>query len=748
MRIERQYESQRLLLVLNIIFSTLISIYIAYLVSKSFLERGTLGMLMVDCGVLIWGLSALVATSAGLIKNPENKFDINEVITIHNICVCLSAFCHFTGAILSLQTRIVRLKLFSLISAFAISILTVALIVFMTMMREIPVFFVQGIGGTMIRYVVLSLTIFMFIFTAFLLREMSTRPINAFIKWYSLALLLIAIGITGNMIDSMSGSVLSWISRACQYLGGVYMLIAAVETVNGSAGTKGISLKEALHITERRYKTLFESMTEGLALHELIFDKKGVPCDCRFLEVNPAFEKLTGLKRQDVIGRLSSEVLPNNDLHWLEIFGRVTLTGEPVHFDSFSKPLQKYYEVYAYRTAEFQFAVLFSDITERKRSQEAIQLSEQKYRELIETSNSIIMKADRNLNITFMNDFGLKFFGYTAGELIGKNVVGTTIPPTDDEYRDLAAMANDLKKHPNKYAINVHKNMRKNGELIWVSWTNKVKYDKKGNVTEILAIGNDITDLKKTEQQLKEVNAELMRSNKELQTFAYVASHDLREPLRAISGFVGLLGMKYANKLDIQAKKYIDLASQGVMRMDGLLSCLLEYSRVNTRGAEMMPTDSRAALNAAIANLNASIAETKAMITHDDLPTVLADSRQLSQLFQNLIHNAVKFKNNKKPKIHIGCKKHEDRWVFSVKDNGIGIEPQNFERIFKIFQRVHANGRYPGHGIGLSICRKIVERHGGKIWVESETGKGTTFYFNLEAGNEINNNKVLETESL
>ncbi|OQA02626.1 MAG: Phytochrome-like protein cph1 [Planctomycetes bacterium ADurb.Bin401] len=513
------------------------------------------------------------------------------------------------------------------------------------------------------------------------------------------------------------------------------MLIAAIETVRDK-NIKGISLKEALHLTERRYRTLFDSMTEGFAVYELIFDKKGVPCDYRFLEVNPAFEKLTALKRQDVIGRLVSEVLPNNDLHWLEIFGRVILTGEPVHFDSFSSPLQKYYEVFAYRTADFQFAVLFSDITERKRSQEAIQLSEQKYRELIETSNSIIMKADKILNITFMNDFGLKFFGYTAGELIGKNVVGTTIPPTDDECRDLAAMANDLKKHPNKYAINVHKNMRKNGELVWVSWTNKVKYDKKGNVTEILAIGNDITDLKKTEQQLKKVNEELMRSNKELEAFAYVASHDLREPLRAISGFIGLLGMKYADKLDVQAKKYIDLASQGVMRMDGLLSCLLEYSRVNTKGAELMPIEAKTSLDDAIANLNASITEAKAEIRCDDMPRVLADNRQLSQLFQNLIHNAIKFRNHENPKIHIGCKKDYEKWIFSVQDNGIGIEPQHYDRIFKIFQRIHSNGKYPGHGIGLSICRKIVERHGGKIWVESEIAKGTSFYFTLEAGNE------------
>lgn len=359
--------------------------------------------------------------------------------------------------------------------------------------------------------------------------------------------------------------------------------------------------EDALRQSEERYHNLFDSMTEGFALHEIILDEKGVPCDYKFIEINPAFEQLTGLKRKDVVGKLVSEVLPNNDSHLVEIYGKVALAGEPVHFDSFSTPLKKYYEIYAYRPAPLQFAVLFTDVSERR----------------------------------------------------------------------------------------------------------------------------------KKEEQLNQITEELKRSNVELQQFAYVASHDLREPLRAISGFIGLLDMNYKDKLDEKGSEYISYATKGVMRMDELLSGLLEYARVNTRGETPKLVSAQQALDAAIANLHRSITETNSLITIDKLPTVRVDCRQLTQLFQNLIHNAIKFRENQSPQIYIGSRKQKDGHLFWVKDNGIGIEEQSYERIFKIFQRLHSQNKYPGYGMGLAICKRIIERHGGQMWVESQIGKGSTFYFTL-----------------
>ena len=239
------------------------------------------------------------------------------------------------------------------------------------------------------------------------------------------------------------------------------------------------------------------------------------------------------------------------------------------------------------------------------------------------------------------------------------------------------------------------------------------------------------TERNKAEEQLKIFAEELKRSNSDLEQFAYVASHDLREPLRAINGFMELLNKLYKDKLDAKANEYIRYAIDGSSRMDDLLAGLLNYSRVQTHGKEFVPVSAGAAFRAAVANLKQNISETQAVITNDELPTVKADGPQLVQLLQNLIANAIKFRGEKSPQIHVGCQKKQTGWQFSVSDNGIGIDPQFNDRIFLIFQRLHNRDEYPGYGIGLTICKRIVERHGGKIWVESQPGKGATFYFTI-----------------
>jgi PAS domain S-box-containing protein len=236
---------------------------------------------------------------------------------------------------------------------------------------------------------------------------------------------------------------------------------------------------------------------------------------------------------------------------------------------------------------------------------------------------------------------------------------------------------------------------------------------------------------RQAEEQLKQINEELNRSNTDLYRFAYVASHDLREPLRAIEGFVKLLQQRYKDSLDEKANEYINYAANGAKRMEELLTGLLAYSRVQTHGKERIPMPAQSLLNAAVRNLQRSIAESNAAITADPLPEVKADGMQLTQLFQNLIQNAIKFKSDKRLEIHVGCRRNDNHWLFSVRDNGIGIDHVYHERIFTIFHRVNPRDKNPGQGIGLSICKRIVERHGGKIWVESEQGKGATFYFTI-----------------
>jgi len=234
-------------------------------------------------------------------------------------------------------------------------------------------------------------------------------------------------------------------------------------------------------------------------------------------------------------------------------------------------------------------------------------------------------------------------------------------------------------------------------------------------------------------QELQKSEADLRRSNADLEQFAYVASHDLQEPLRMVTGYVALLAKRYQGKLDQDADEFIGFATDGAKRMQGLIQDLLTYSRAGTRGKELAPTDCQSIVAETLRALQPAIGESAATVTHDPLPTVMGDASQLGQLFQNLIGNAIKYRDSKPPVVHLSCKQEGGSWLFSVRDNGIGIDPQFAEKIFVIFQRLHTREEYKGSGIGLAVCKKIVERHGGKIWVESELGKGATFYFTLPA---------------
>jgi len=248
-----------------------------------------------------------------------------------------------------------------------------------------------------------------------------------------------------------------------------------------------------------------------------------------------------------------------------------------------------------------------------------------------------------------------------------------------------------------------------------------------------VALVKEIAERKQAMEALAQKEQELRRSNEELEQFAYVASHDLQEPLRMVGSYTQLLSRRYKGKLDQDADEFIAFAVDGVTRMQRLINDLLQYSRVGTKGREPEPTDSRMVLERALANLTTTIEDNKATVNHDPLPSVMADDRQLEQLFQNLVGNAVKFHGAEPPQVHIRAERSNGCWVFTVKDNGIGIEPQYYERIFQIFQRLHTMKEYSGTGIGLAVCKKIVERHGGRIWVESEPGKGTSFLFTLPA---------------
>jgi len=247
----------------------------------------------------------------------------------------------------------------------------------------------------------------------------------------------------------------------------------------------------------------------------------------------------------------------------------------------------------------------------------------------------------------------------------------------------------------------------------------------------MVGVAQDITAFKQAEEALLKRTDELKRSNTELEQFAYMASHDLQEPLRMVSSYMQLLSRRYQGKLDADADEFIAFAVDGAKRMQNLINDMLAFSRVTTKGREFKPVEADAALKVALANLRAAIEDSRANVTSDPLPVVNADSGQLAQLFQNLIGNAIKFRGKEPPRIHVSAERRAKEWEFSVQDNGIGIEPQHLERIFVIFQRLHTAAEFPGTGIGLAICKKIAERHGGRLWVTSEPGVGSAFHFTI-----------------
>ena len=372
--------------------------------------------------------------------------------------------------------------------------------------------------------------------------------------------------------------------------------------------------------------------------------------------------------------------------------------------------------------------LVFRDITERMRADEALRESEERFRLLFQQAAVGIKRLDAQGRLLEVNAKQCDILGYSCDELLQLSLTDITHP--EDLPREQAELARLMAREIVNYSIE-KRCLHKNGNVIWVRVTSSLPSSNGRHAPWWIAIVEDITTRKQAEEALRRTAKELARSNKDLEQFAYVASHDLQEPLRAVSGFVALLQQRYRGKLDEQADAWIANVVEGAARMQSLIGDLLVYSRVGTKGEALQTTNAQSPLETALHNLAASIQNAGAVITADAMPVVRADAIQLTQLFQNLIGNAIKFRSDRQPQVHVGARREQDAWLFWVRDNGIGIAPEYAERIFLIFQRLHTRTKYPGTGIGLAVCKKIVERHGGKLWVESQPGQGATFYFTI-----------------
>jgi len=457
---------------------------------------------------------------------------------------------------------------------------------------------------------------------------------------------------------------------------------------------------------------------------------------------NPAFEVLTGRKAVDAIGNSIEILFPANFVEsYMELIRKAqagerweTVEIKILHLNGSIRTLLWNSASVFDTDGKTMIATIAQgqDITERKLVEEKLHESETKFRNVFENSplGKSLTGVDGSLSV---NKAFCDILGYSEEELKTKKWQELIHPDDIRESTDLEQLLIKGEKSTARYEIRF---LHNTGNTVWTDVSTTLQRDKKDNPLFFITTINDITGRKKTEEQLKSTLHNLERSNQELEQFAYVASHDLQEPLRMVSSYTQLLERRYKDKLDQDANEFIQFAVDGANRMQKLINDLLDYSRISSRGKEFTIVDISQVLGQVISNLHELIIENTALITNDDLPEIIADESQILRVFQNLIENAIKFKNKSElPKIHISCKKKFDFYEFSIRDNGIGMDMQYHDRIFIIFQRLHSKEEYPGTGIGLSICKRIIERHGGKIWFESKVNEGSTFYFTLSSLN-------------
>jgi PAS domain S-box-containing protein len=505
---------------------------------------------------------------------------------------------------------------------------------------------------------------------------------------------------------------------------GLLIVSAAGWSVQSDSNKRGLA-EEALRDQEEKYRLLIDGV-QDYAIFAL--DPYGMVASW-----NAGAERIKGYRADEIIGKnfsrfyLQSDIdqgKPKAELQIAAACGRSEVEHWRVRKDG-SRFWANVVITAAHNSSGslLGFSEISRDISERKET-------EAKYRGLLEAAPDAMVVVNQGGEIVLLNLQAEKQFGYHRDELVGqkvKNIIpeGFAERVIADGTRSAAeALAQQIGT-----GIELH-GRRKDGSDFPIEIMLSPLESTEGIL--VTAAIRDITVRKDTETHLVKTVGELKRSNDELQQFAYVASHDLQEPLRMVASYTQLLAKRYKGRLDSEADEFIAYAVDGSNRMQGLIRDLLAYSRAGTNGKALREFSSEKALKEALSNLRVTIQESGALVTHDSLPTITSDDTQLVQVFQNLVGNAIKYRSAEVPQVHVSATKNGAKeWIFSVRDNGLGIDPQYFERIFVLFQRLHGREEFKGTGIGLTICKKIVERLGGRIWVESQPEKGSTFCFAL-----------------
>lgn len=468
----------------------------------------------------------------------------------------------------------------------------------------------------------------------------------------------------------------------------------------------------ALRESERKYRLLFENMTAGFALHEMIYDETGAPVDYRYLEANPAFERLTGIPVDTIAGKTVKELLPNIEQSWIDVFAAVARTGKPAAYVDFAEELGRYYDAWAFSPGPDQFAVVFTDVTERVRAEEALLEREERWRSVFTTAAAGMVLIDPEGRMIEANPWLCRLIGYENDELVGRKVEEVTYP--DD--RPLTAYNYERLFDGDCSSIHYEKRyLCKDGRIVWGHVSVACVLTPEHVLHYCIGLVQDITEQKRVEEELR-------RKNQELDAFVHTASHDLRTPLTPIIGYAELLQEMFGRQLDEQGRLFLQEIVEQAETMLAMLEDLLAMARMGYLERPDEPVDVGSVVTDIAANLGIQLNEAGMTVSISPLPDVRMPRSLLIQIFDNLLGNAVRYAG--RGEIEVSGERTEDRVCFRVRDHGPGIPEEERDKVFDLFYRGSTGEQLIGTGVGLASVQKIARLYGGRAWVENAPDGG------------------------
>lgn len=690
--------------------------FIAILCVINYWIKPTATIMFLGFGALTLGFGSLLAGFS--IMDNQN----NPNIHIYNISACISGFFILLSTLLNNKEKLKYLgPKWAILICYILIMALISVIFYTVYNHPLPFCLTHNTSLTVVDRLFLYIAALLFSISSVLILKNNNIGNLIFHRLYAYGLGLIAIGFFGVSIQTILGDPINWVGGITLYIGTIYIFMALVSSIR-IEGKWMLPWEQDTYETGTQYRQMVEAVNEGI----MMADTSGI-----VTFVNNKMVEMLGYSQDELLGTDALFLLEKNQHNIMnkKIENREKGIAESYELKFIRKDGKKLWTlvnaspIYNSKGVHTNNLAMYMDITERKAIEERLLFQA----DILSRVQDGIIAVDDNFNIIYWNKIAEKMLGWTEEEVIGRN--SGDLLQTRFENSSREDFYNKLQKDGH-YLGDLYC-LCKDKTYLPVEVNVKKFTDKKGKTTSILASIHNISKRKQRDEKLKRTVEELKRSNKELKRFAYVSSHDLQEPLRMVTLYSQLLEKRYKNSLDDDANDFINYIVENAKHMKQLIEDLLEYSKVTSDTKKLGNVDLEKVVDIVISNLSISITENNVNITRESLPTIFADENQMLQVFQNLISNAIKFKGENSSKIHISAKKEEGKWIFAIKDNGIGIKPDYVDQIFEVFKRLHTKEEHPGTGIGLSIVQKIINHHGGQIWVESGPGHGSTFYFTI-----------------